>query len=421
MKKIHLLSILLFVISIISCQKKLSEEPDIDISIDTPTDSLDAPVDTLTDAPVDTLVEITKGRIGIRLDSGSLKFFDKGSNIRLTPMGYNYTHLEDFSYNGITLKGHTTFIEGYYDANASEDMLAKLETGGYNTVRIFLNPASISFQKGVLDQSYIANISDFIKKADEHNLSVIITTDLIPLSYYEKELATEEDLTWLSTQYILQEDINLEMDFWKTLIDEFQNNAVPLKAILSYQLRNEFFFHPERTPFAENTGIVAHPNGKSYDMSIESERNELMDVSFIHWSTSVRNVIQEKDPEALVSVGFFAPGLVGKPSKIAISQSELDFIDVHMYPEKAKINEYADYFDLINYQDKLIIMGEFGYVENPGQSIEEIKDNLLDWKNTAVSDYHLDGWLLWTWGTGVGVELSVRDENDVIFNAFSPK
>ncbi|WP_075590852.1 cellulase family glycosylhydrolase [Labilibacter marinus] len=334
-----------------------------------------------------------RGQVGVRSNNGIMEFFDTKNNVKFTPMGYNYTHLLEFTYNDTTLTGHATFNHEYYNAEVTNSLLAQLQEAGYNTIRIFLNPLLLATNKTELNQDYFQNIVDFITKADQHEISVIITTDMIPIAYYNTEIKSEKDIWWWNTQFIYKAEIDLEINFWQTFIDELKNNTVPLEAILAYEIRNEFFFHPDYPPFNQDSGIVEHPNGISYNMSVESERNALLDVSFLHWTSTVRNAIREKDSKALVTVGFYAPEPLGKPSNKAITQSELDFIDIHMYPEHALLGEYANYFDLVANKSKLIIMGEFGYIENKNVSINKVTDILLDWKNEAISNYHIDGWL----------------------------
>lgn len=367
------------------------------------------------------LNNVQRGQIGVRSNNGIMEFFDTENNVKFTPMGYNYTHLLNFTYNDTTLAGHATFNAEYYHAEVSNSMLLKLQEAGYNTIRVFLNPLLLSTKKDELNQNYFQNIVDFITKADQHEIAVIITTDMIPIAYYNTKIASEKDIWWWNTQFIHKEEIDLEINFWQTFIDELKNNAVPLESILAYEIRNEFFFHPDYPPFNKNSGIVEHPNGISYDMSIESDRNALLDVSFLYWTNAVRNAIREKDANALVTVGFYAPEPLGKPSNTAITQSDLDFIDIHMYPEHGLLEEYANYFDLVTNKSKLVLMGEFGYIENKNITINEATAILLDWKNEAISNYHIDGWLLWTWDTENGIELSIPDKNNTLFEAFSPR
>lgn len=65
------------------------------------------------------------------------------------------------------------------------------------------------------------------------------------------------------------------------------------------------------------------------------------------------------------------------------------------------------------------IMGEFGIIGDDYQGAEQVKNILLNWKNDAVTKYHIDGWLMWTWHTGQGLELSFLDPDNLIFKVFS--
>ncbi len=361
------------------------------------------------------------GRIAIRSTANGPEFFDKTSGDVFVPMGYNYAHLQDFTWKGEPLKGHATFNSEYYDPSASENTLFKLQEAGYNTIRVFINPIAVSETKDVLENAYILNVVDFIKQADEYGIGVILTTDMISVTSYGTALKSEDDIWWWNDQYIFDEQIDLEVDFWQSLIKELKANAVSLDAIFAFEIRNEFFFHPDHYPFKGDTALVKHPNNTTYDMSVEADKTTLMEVSFIHWAKTIRNAILAEDSEALVTVGFYAPEPIGKPSIVAITKSDLDFVDLHLYAEHASLEEYNTYFDLINHKDKLIILGEFGIIEKNGKTIAKNKNDLLEWRDKLMQDYGLNGWILWTWDTNVGTELSIPDNNGVIFKAFCPK
>jgi hypothetical protein len=358
------------------------------------------------------------GRISTRSVDGVYEFFDSQSLNKFTPKGYNYTQVQEYDWKGETLTGHTTFNAEYYNTDNTKALLSSLHNGNFNTVRVFINPFSISEQFGSLNKQYVQNVAHFIKTADEHGLSVIITLDMIPVTYYDTQLQKEGDIWWWNAQYINQSEINLEIDFWQEFILQLKSNLVPLESILAYQIRNEFFFHPDHAPF-NNTETVEHANGTVYDLALEVDKAALLETSFLYWSSAVRDAIRNVDNEALVTVGFYAPAPLGTPSNTAIVNSELDFVDLHIYPHVATLSEYDDYFGLMASKDKLIIMGEFGIIGDDYQDAEQVKDILLNWKNDAVTKYHMDGWLMWTWNTGQGLELSFLDPDNLIFKALS--
>jgi endo-1,4-beta-mannosidase len=361
------------------------------------------------------------GRIGIRINSiGKQEFYDKGNNEKFVPKGYNYTHVGEFTWNGIQITNHITFKPDYYNSDASNSLLIKLKNENYNTVRIFINPLLVANANGDLNTSYVAAIVDFLIKAEKHGIGVIITTDMIPLTAYGTVLQSEDDIWWWNKQYVFNCEIELEKNFWQSLIVQLKNANVSLQTILAYEIRNEFFYHPSHAPFNSSSGIVHHPNGIDYNMAIATDKEALMQASFVYWSTNVRNNIKEVDAEALVAVGFYGPEPLGKPSVLAIQNSELDFVDLHMYPEQHSLSEYIDYFEISQNTEKLIILGEFGIVEDQTINIDVAKNQLLNWRNDCVNSYGIDGWLLWTWDTDSGSKLSISDSNDVLFKAFSP-
>jgi hypothetical protein len=361
-------------------------------------------------------------RIGVRLNSiNSQEFYDKGNGTKFTPRGYNYTDVRTFTYDGIELTGHCTFNTNKYDSEEAELMLVKLQKSGYNTVRVFLNPLSMADNVGAVNPDYMANVANFLTKADNYGLSVIITLDMIPLKSYGTPIQNEADIWWWNDQYIYDAQITLETDFWKSFIIALKNIQAPLRAILSYEIRNEFFFHPDHPPLNQSQGQIMHPNLQTYDMSIENDKTKLVEAAFLYWSSTVRDAILIEDPEALVSVGFYAPEPYKKPAIVAIEQSQLDFVDLHLYPYDFSKADYAAYFNLAQNANKLIIMGEFGVVEdNNNKTITEISNLLFSWKNDFEQDFNLDGWLIWSWETDKGAKLSVSDKDCILFETLSP-
>lgn len=397
MKKILFVPIILFLFIIMSCTKE-------------------------TEVYENSIEKARTSHIAVRTKiDNSQEFYDQVNEKRFVPMGYNYTHVRQFVYDGIELTGHCTFNIDMYDSEEAQQMFAKLNVAGYNTVRVFLNPLSMADNEGKLELQYVANVVDFLTQAEKQGMSVIITLDMIPLKLYGTPLESEADIWWWNQQYIDENQILLEVNFWTSFIQSLKQTNAPLNAILSYELRNEFFFHPEHAPLNQSNGQIIHPNGKIYDMSKEDDKTKLIEESFVYWSSSVRNAILVQDIDALVSVGFYAPEPYGKPSIIAIEKSELDFVDVHLYPNSYQKNQYADYFKLSQNSNKLIIMGEFGIIEEDNHSTKEIANQLFAWKNDFVEEYKIDGWLLWTWETKNSAKISISDTEQFIFKKMSPK
>jgi hypothetical protein len=120
----------------------------------------------------------------------------------------------------------------------------------------------------------------------------------------------------------------------------------------------------------------------------------------------VRAAILQKDPTALVSVGFFHPqepnpARIGDPrlavTEAAIWQSQADFIDLHAYAGgELSLRQYVENFGLNDMQQKPVIMGEFGGEVSRFVSADLAAQRLMNWQVESCR-YGFDGWLFWTW------------------------
>lgn len=365
--------------------------------------------------------EQTPHQIGIRANNkGDSEFFNREIGDIYIPRGYNYTHVmpltepclvTDFTY-------HSTFNEGVYDSAEAEMMMSALQEAQYNVVRIFLNPECMTDLDRNFRPAYIANLADFLRLAQAHNQFVILTLDMIPSTLYGEPIQKEEDIWWHNAQYLYSDEIALEKAFWQDFITMLRSQNAPLDTILAYELRNEFYFHPEFPPLTDVRGNVTTANGQTYDMSSLADKERMVTENFVYWSSQMRDAIQEIAPTALVTVGFFAPEPFGTPSRAAIFDSELDFVDLHMYPqEDVMMADYVAYFGLDKQPEKLLVMGEYGIVDE-AYALETAVSKLQRWQDESCQ-HNISGWLLWTWKTKQGMELSIPDDG-TIFRALSP-
>lgn len=354
-------------------------------------------------------------------DAGVGEFYDKLTGDLFSPRGYNYTHVmpltEPCLVTGISY--HSTFNVGVYDAGEAAGMLAALQTAQYNVVRVFLNPECMTDREGNLLPAYITNLADFLSLAHSYGQMVIVTTDLIPSTRYGDPIQEEADIWWQNTQYLYADEMALEKKFWRDFITALRAQNAPLDAILAYELRNELYFHPDFAPLNQELGTITAANNQTYDMALQADKERMAAESVVYWIAQMRETIQALDPIALVTLGFFAPEPFATPSRSAIFDSELDFVDLHMYPQAdVTLADYVTYFGLDEAPEKPLLMGEFGVVDEPGTSLAKAASKLQSWQVESCR-YNFTGWLLWTWSTEEGVELSLRDDG-TLFDALSP-
>jgi hypothetical protein len=364
-------------------------------------------------------------RIGVRVVDGVGEFYDRLTGQKFTPRGNNYIRLADQqSASGETFFYHSTFNVGLYDPTRAEQALRQMHADGYNLVRVFMNgncaPGCIGDPAGGLSDAYVANVVDFLRKAQANDIFVILTTDSEPATPYYIDLL---DTTWsqdfggANTSYLRGGGILVGRAYLQDFIEALQAQDAPFDAIFAYALRNELFFETNAGPLSLTAGTVSTANGKSYDMASAEDRQRMMDENLLLWIDQIRAAILERDPTALVTVGFFPPDQPNPwpsaPRYIrthsAIWQSSLDFIDLHPYPGGYGLDKLVENFGMAGTEAKPILMGEFGAARSTYASVAATARALHDWQ-VASCEFGFDGWLLWTWDT---------DEQTEFYNGLS--
>lgn len=355
-------------------------------------------------------------RIGVRQVDGAGEFFDRRTGERFAPRGANLVRLAELPmiFGGST-RYHSTFNVGMYDPDRTEQTLAAMEALGYNTVRVFLDgncrETCIGQLEGGLNPEYIANLTDFLTRAQAHGLVVLLTTDVFPAT---NEYVSVLDSTWSqdfvggNSHFLREGGIRAYSKFLRELISDLRQAGAPMDAILAYQLSNEQFYGGEAPPFSLEQGLVEAANGETYDMSDPADKERMMEDGVIYWFDRVRSVILEQDPTALVTVGFFwpkdpHPSRIGDPRLVEterfLRESSADFVDLHPYPGvELELEEYVDNFKMEGVVAKPILLGEYGAATGSYPTAAAAAQALHDWQVESCQ-YGFDGWLHWTWDT----------------------
>lgn len=375
-----------------------------------------APPTVLPTATVTPTQKPPEHRIAIHTVNGIAEFYNRLSGEKFIPRGNNYIRLaSQYGFSGEAFTYHSTFNTNLYNPSQVEAALTKMQDEGYNVVRVFMQGSCKDYclgdpAGGLLD-GYIANVADFLRKAKSHGIYVILTIDGEPgTSYYFNLLDStwSEDFGGTNKNILTGGGILVGKEFWQDLIDELLRQNAALDAIFAYELRNELFFESNATPLSYTSGSFKTANGKTYDMSSTEDRQRMMDENLLYWIDQIRNAILERDPTALVTVGFFVPqgpnpARMGDirliETRPVIWDSSLDFIDLHPYPGFGfSLPQYVENFGMAGMEGKPIIIGEFGAARSSYPSEAKTARALHDWQVESCR-YGFDGWLLWTWDT----------------------
>ena len=412
--------VLLILFALAACIPKISQDAEPEIGLPSFVDTQAAltnpapietqPAESPTELPPTEIPEIVH-RIGIRVVNGDGEFYDRQTGQRFYPRGYNYIRVAEQRSGGGTIVYHSTFNDDLYDPAQVDADLSQLHADGYNVVRVFINHCtcehSIYDPDTRLSAAYIANLADFLEKAQNNQIYVFLTGDGFPESYFDLlDTTWSQDFQGTNPMYLRGGGVKAERRFWSDLVKGLIAANAPMDAIFAYGLRNELFFESNQPPLNLAGGVVDTANGKSYDMSSEDDKQLMLEEGLVYWIDAVRAGILELDPTALVTVGFFVPhgpnpARTGDPRVVVTEpvfwESELDFVDVHPYQGFGlSLGQYVENFGMAGTLEKPVVMGEFYAAKSVYRSPEAASQAVIDWQVESCS-FGFDGWLFWTY------------------------
>jgi hypothetical protein len=380
-------------------------------------------------------------RISVRDVSGAGEFYDRVTGAKFVPRGHSYIRLGPMrhAWEG-TITYHSTFIVGSYDAAAAGIALKRMAAGGYNVVRVFVHGQCVDVcvvdSSGEISRAYVANVVDFLRRAQQHGIYVVLTQDFLPDvgSYASEIIAEPRDLVDnVNLNYLTERGLAANARFWSDFVRELRRQRAPFDAIFSFLVRSEANLVADARPFTLTAGSITLPGGRAYDLSSWPEKKQLVEDSLVLFVDRMRSAIRRVDPTALVGIGFFhdtepnpaRPGDVRLVrSAGAIRRSQADYVDIHPYPRvDLTLPQFMQNYGISGPMAKPIVMGEFGAFHFAFPTASVAAAELVDWQRRSCA-FGIDGWLLWTWDTGPqrdGWLWNALDDGGVMEQALSPK
>jgi hypothetical protein len=377
--------------------------------------------------------------IGVRDVNGIGELYNRANGTKFVPRGSNYIRLapQKNTSGGLQVY-HSTFNVGRYDSAHAEADLTRMAADGYNVVRVFLSQICVDACTGdpasrSLRTAYIANVVDFLRRAKNHGIFVLLTSEwLPPNTTYADDLASVR-YEWFNDINVLMlspQGVVAQQHFWTDFVKELLRQKAPTDNIFAYELWNEAFVVSDQPPFSLTSGRVTTANGTTYDMANASDRKRMIDDGFVFLIDQVREAIRKVDPTALVTMGFFHdtepnPSRAGDNrlvrTRAVIEHSTADFVDIHPYPgTELTFPQFMQNYGIDGPTAKPIIMGEFGAFKFAYSSASEAANGLISWQRQSCA-YGIDGWLLWTWDSAEQPELwNGQDAGGAIERALSP-
>lgn len=382
-----------------------------------------------TPRPTATAVPIPEHIIGIRRVDGLAQFYDRRSGERFVPRGANYLHFAPQVMEwGEHAYQDSTFATDRYDPAEAGAALDLMRDHGYNIVRVFLLDSTtgiVGYGPG-LNPAYVDNLADFLRQAAAREIFVWFTSDWLPGGRYGEMSNRECCETFASTnlQILSAGGVEAIGELYADLHAALLARGAPVEYVFDWQLRNEVYFDAHAAPLSWRQGTVRAANGEIYDMASADERQRLMDEGVVYFIDAARARIQQADPTALVSAGFFVPqgpvpARVGDNRRIetrpAIWDSTADFIDLHAYPGfELDLRQHVVNFGMEGVLPRPIVLGEFGAFRQNYSTPARGARALQQWQIDSCA-YGFDGWLIWHWDTVEDTALwsAVAGEQDI--------
>lgn len=369
--------------------------------------------------------------IGVRQVNGVGEFHDKRTGDKFIPRGVNYVFVP--LPNGITNK---LLQVGIYDPQRTRDDFSALAVLGYNTARVFLDhcgsgPGCIGDEdNNGLNPEYLDNIADMMAAGRETGIYLLFTSNDLPdQGGYAEEAnfgSGGNFAGYRNSYYLRPNGITATRRYWRDLLTGLKERNAAFDAVLGWQLLNEQWMFVDQPPLSLTSGQIETTTG-SYDVSDPEQKKKMVSDGLVYYIAQMKEEILTHDPTALVTMGFFVPEIVAPDWYVETSSllqnSDLDFFDFHAYPGGPSFQDHAEHFGMVGYDDKPIVLGEYGAFRHIYTEIDSAARVISKWASESC-DYGFDGWLYWTyypsdahagdrtWG--------LTDEAGYLLNLFAP-
>jgi hypothetical protein len=349
--------------------------------------------------------------------------------------GSNYIRL-------INASIHATFEPDLYARWDIENALKQMHSYGYNYVRVFLGCPALYRGFGLsspgIPFSYTRNVVDFLIRAANYQISVMLTAEWSPGNYQSiiNSYPMPANVTGTNAIVFHAGQAAAKAEFFKDLLIEIQNASLTaFQAIFAIDIFNEISVSVHQQPFSLTSGIVIFRN-VSYDMAKGNDRQQLVDVAGNIWLNTVATAIKSVAPNIHVSASLFSPNAVGHDGFDGVQPRPPTADERYPLRPASLINSLADYIDLHVYpvgstraqfdgaalsKAKPLLLGETGAFKfnfpNPSSGAIGIKNVMIESVN-----YGFTGWGIWTWDSVEQVVLwTLTEANNTMNNVLSPK
>ena len=287
------------------------------------------------------------------------------------PWGFNYDH-----------DGDGKLLEDYWDENwpAVESAFSEMKQLGANVVRTHIQFGKFMQSPTEPQQHSLDQLSRLLKLAEQTELYI----DLTGLGCYHKQDVPE----WYD-KLSEQDRWAAQAVFWEAVAKTCANSP----AIFCYDLMNEPVVPGGDTKRDDWLGPGFGDKYFVQFIGLDRKGRDRSDVAR-DWIRMLTSAIRKHDKRHLVTVGLVPwsldrPGITSGfvPEKIA---ADLDFIAMHIYPEKGKIDEAIETVKGFAAVGKPVVIEETFVLKCSAEELDEFIDR---------SRPYATGWIGFYWGS----------------------
>jgi hypothetical protein len=382
--------------------------------------------------------------------SGFRKLFNTSTKEAFVPRGMNYVKLSQTNSGKYF---HSTFEPNLYSTRHAESFLQQMQYDGYNVVRVFVDPGSNVDASngtphgvglgmddwGLIQEPYLDNFADFVRRAAAHRIYVLPSLDLFPQNaHYYKNIVGPIDPVKINASgsnltFMHMGHIRAKKAYLTTFLSELRKRigAPLMSTLLAVQLTNEATFFTTLAPFNRYAGTFRGIDGVTYDMSVPEQRQQAADAHAVLFAGQMVDAVHAVVPAMMVTMGVATNLALGRIKPDGLSSycttgcdsadkryryparalslalySRLSFIDIHIYPrdvvpksEKPWTLDAALASVEWGQLRGVVLLGEFG-------AFRSVYDNSATAAAYAMRDFQVaackkgfSGFLFWTWDT----------------------
>ncbi|APZ96155.1 glycerophosphodiester phosphodiesterase family protein [Fuerstiella marisgermanici] len=307
----------------------------------------------------------------VRVSDDGKSFTLTTSGRRFVPWGFNYDH-----------EGDGKLIEDYWDDKwpTVESAFREMKGLGANIVRIHLQFGKFMTSPTEPTQHSLKQLAKLIQLAEQTGIYI----DLTGLGCYHKQ-----DVPRWYDRLSEQERWKAQAVFWEAVAKTCSDSP----AIFCYDLMNEPVVPGGDKKRDDWLGPAL--GNKHFVQFIALDRNgrNRTDVAR-NWIHTLVSAIRKHDKRHLITVGLVPwsldrPGMTSGfvPETIA---ADLDFIAMHIYPEREKVDEAIEIVKGFSAVGKPVVVEETFVLKCSAEELEEFIDR---------SREHVTGWIGFYWGS----------------------